>query len=96
LNPNPGDEGEDNKWEDFSDSFTPAIQSIVDFSKGIPGFTVLNQEDQVTLLKAGTFEVLLLRLSTMFDTHTNTMLFSNGKLYKRTSLVSPTIISYKP
>ncbi|XP_064646032.1 uncharacterized protein LOC135499282 [Lineus longissimus] len=86
LNPNPGDEGEGSKWEDFSDSFTPAIQSIVDFSKGIPGFTVLNQEDQVTLLKAGTFEVLLLRLACMFDTQTNTMLFSNGKLYKRPAL----------
>ena len=50
LNPDPN-EAREHKWEDFSDSFTPAIQSIVDFAKGIPGFTVLNQEDQVILLK---------------------------------------------
>lgn len=37
--------------DDFSESFTPAIKSVVDFAKGIPGFTLLNQDDQVTLLK---------------------------------------------
>ena len=36
---------------DFSESFTPAIKSVVDFAKGIPGFVLLNQDDQVTLLK---------------------------------------------
>lgn len=37
--------------DDFSESFSPAIKSVVDFAKGIPGFTLLNQDDQVTLLK---------------------------------------------
>ncbi|XP_074654240.1 uncharacterized protein LOC141908209 isoform X2 [Tubulanus polymorphus] len=88
LNPTPGVEQVGQKWEDFSDNFTPAIQRVVDFAKGIPGFQVLNQEDQVVLLKAGTFEVLLLRLACLFDAQTNTMLFTNGKLYKRPSTVS--------
>lgn len=45
-------------WEDFSLSFTPAVREVVEFSKHIPGFSSLSQNDQITLLKAGTFEVL--------------------------------------
>ena len=44
-------------WEDFSLSFTPAVREVVEFAKCIPGFSALSQHDQVTLLKAGTFEV---------------------------------------
>lgn len=44
-------------WEDFSLSFTPAVKEVVEFAKHIPGFSSLSQNDQVTLLKAGTFEV---------------------------------------
>lgn len=44
-------------WEDFSLSFTPAVREVVEFAKHIPGFQALSQHDQVTLLKAGTFEV---------------------------------------
>lgn len=38
-------------------SFTPAVQEVVDFAKKIPGFRDLPKNDQVSLLKAGTFEV---------------------------------------
>nr|KAG5713450.1 hypothetical protein BaRGS_024998 [Batillaria attramentaria] len=68
---------------DFSESFTPAIKSVVDFAKGIPGFILLNQDDQVTLLKAGTFEVLLVRLACLFDPQSNTMMFTGGRLFRR-------------
>lgn len=44
-------------WEDFSLSFTPAVREVVEFAKHIPGFSALSENDQVTLLKAGTFEV---------------------------------------
>ncbi|XP_042371275.1 nuclear receptor subfamily 1 group D member 2-like, partial [Plectropomus leopardus] len=44
-------------WEEFSMSFTPAVQEVVDFAKRIPGFRDLPEHDQVGLLKAGTFEV---------------------------------------
>lgn len=46
-------------WEDFSLSFTPAVKEVVEFAKQIPGFGALCPRDQVTLLKAGTFEVRL-------------------------------------
>ncbi len=36
--------------------------------------------------QAGTFEVLLVHLACLFDNQTNTMLFTNGKLYKRVSM----------
>ncbi|KAL5006017.1 hypothetical protein ScPMuIL_017175 [Solemya velum] len=67
-------------WEEF---FTPFIKSVVDFAKFIPGFFFLNQDDQATLLKAATYEVLLVRLACLFDPDSNTMLFACGKLYKR-------------
>lgn len=44
-------------WEEFSQSFTPAVREVVEFAKKIPGFRDLSQPDQVSLLKAGTFEV---------------------------------------
>ncbi|XP_076452428.1 uncharacterized protein LOC143288038 isoform X2 [Babylonia areolata] len=72
-----------NDLDEFSESFTPAIKSVVDFGKGIPGFTLLNQDDQVTLLKAGTFEVLLVRLACLFDPESSTMMFTGGHLYRR-------------
>jgi len=53
--------------QDFSARFSPAIRGVVQFAKRLPGFALLAQADQVTLLKAGVFEVLLLRLAAMFD-----------------------------
>ncbi|XP_033728455.1 uncharacterized protein LOC117317690 [Pecten maximus] len=83
LNANLATDPNDNCWEDFSEFFSPAIKSVVDFAKAIPGFALLNADDQVTLLKASTFEVLLVRLAALFDPDTNTMLFTCGKLFKR-------------
>jgi len=40
---------------------------------------------QMTLLKAGTFEVMLVHLACLFDSKNNTMLFVNGSIFQRTS-----------
>ena len=40
-------------WMDMSEFFTPAIKSVVNFARLIPGFSHLSQDDQVTLLKVG-------------------------------------------
>jgi hypothetical protein len=37
----------------------------------LPGFTLLAEDDKVTLLKPGVFEVLLVRLAAMFDSQVN-------------------------
>ncbi|KAL8587714.1 hypothetical protein ACOMHN_020932 [Nucella lapillus] len=83
LNNHLAQDANKNDLDEFSESFTPAIKSVVDFAKGIPGFTLLNQDDQVTLLKAGTFEILLVRLACLFDPESNTMMFTGGKLFRR-------------
>ncbi|KAK3082888.1 hypothetical protein FSP39_008096 [Pinctada imbricata] len=70
-------------WMDMSELITPAIKSVVNFARLIPGFSHLSQDDQVTLLKAATFEVLLVRFACLFDPETNTMMFADGKLFKR-------------
>ncbi|KAG8236917.1 hypothetical protein J437_LFUL017165, partial [Ladona fulva] len=88
LTPDPNGRGEDTVLQDFSQRFSPAIRGVVEFAKRIPGFALLSQSDQVTLLKAGVFEVLLLRLACLFDAQTNTMTCLNGELLRRESIVS--------
>ncbi|XP_071445699.1 ecdysone-induced protein 75B, isoforms C/D [Hetaerina americana] len=88
LTPDPNGRGEDTLLQDFSQRFSPAIRGVVEFAKRIPGFALLSQSDQVTLLKAGVFEVLLLRLACLFDAQTNTMTCLNGELLRRESIVS--------
>ena len=68
MNPNPQPlTGQQELLQDFSKRFSPAIRGVVEFAKRITGFALLPQDDQVTLLKAGVFEVLLVRLACMFD-----------------------------
>ncbi|KAG9343763.1 hypothetical protein JZ751_013144 [Albula glossodonta] len=68
-------------WEDFSLSFTPAVREVVEFAKHIPGFNELSQHDQVTLLKAGTFEVLMVRFASLFNVKEKTVTFISGATY---------------
>ena len=46
-----GADGSSEKWDDFTEYFTPAIRNVVNFAKNIPGFQAFSQEDQVNLLK---------------------------------------------
>ncbi|XP_051872315.1 nuclear receptor subfamily 1 group D member 2a isoform X2 [Pristis pectinata] len=75
------DKSEQEIWEEFSMSFTPAVREVVEFAKRIPGFQDLSQHDQVSLLKAGTFEVLMVRFAALFDVHDRTVTFLSGKSY---------------
>ncbi|KAL7840080.1 hypothetical protein AOLI_G00254030 [Acnodon oligacanthus] len=68
-------------WEEFSLSFTPAVREVVDFARQIPGFQELSQHDQVSLLKAGTFEVLMVRFASLFDVKERTVSFLSGRRY---------------
>lgn len=54
-------------WESFSQCFTPAVKEVVEFAKGIPGFQELSQQDQVMLLKSGTFQVITHYLSLIWS-----------------------------
>ncbi|KAK6327633.1 hypothetical protein J4Q44_G00032780 [Coregonus suidteri] len=68
-------------WDEFSHSFTPAVREVVEFAKRIPGFRDLSQHDQVSLLKAGTFEVLVVRFASLFDVKDRTVTFLGGTKY---------------
>lgn len=87
LNPTPApSSGQQQLLQDFSERFLPAIRDVVEFAKRLPGFSLLAEDDKVTLLKPGVFEVLLVRLAAMFDSQSNTMLCLNGQLLRRDSL----------
>ncbi|KAH0627326.1 hypothetical protein JD844_002895 [Phrynosoma platyrhinos] len=75
-------------WEEFSMSFTPAVKEVVEFAKRVPGFRDLSQHDQVNLLKAGTFEVLMVRFASLFDAKDRTVTFLSGKKYSLDDLRS--------
>ncbi|KAF6730564.1 Nuclear receptor subfamily 1 group D member 2 [Oryzias melastigma] len=68
-------------WEEFSHCFTPAVREVVEFAKKIPGFRDLSQHDQVSLLKAGTFEVLVVRFASLFNVKDRTVTFLGGNKY---------------
>uniref|UniRef100_A0A914V9E0 Nuclear hormone receptor E75 n=1 Tax=Plectus sambesii TaxID=2011161 RepID=A0A914V9E0_9BILA len=69
--------------DDMSERYLPAMKGVVDFAKSIPGFQILSQEDRVTLLKAGMFEVLLLRLAVLFDSETKSFMLLDGTVFRR-------------
>ena len=53
--------------QQFSERFMDHVRQVCNFAKLVPGFKCLHHDDQVTLLKSCVFEVLLVRLSGMFD-----------------------------
>ncbi|XP_051947525.1 nuclear receptor subfamily 1 group D member 1-like [Xyrauchen texanus] len=73
-------------WETFSQCFTPAVREVVEFAKGIPGFQELCQHDQVMLLKAGTFQVLMVRFCSLLNPKERTVTFLNGQTYPLATL----------
>ncbi|KAL5020455.1 hypothetical protein ScPMuIL_003347 [Solemya velum] len=64
-------------WTEVAEKITMAVQQIIEFAKMIPGFMDLSQDDQIMLLKAGSFELSLLRLCRVFDCSTNSVIFGN-------------------
>ena len=44
-------------WNSFKKQLGNIVQDVISFAKTIPGFTKFDIQDQVSLLKAGGFEV---------------------------------------
>jgi len=72
--------------EQFSEKFMDHVRQVCTFAKSIPGFKCLHHEDQVSLLKSCVFEVLLVRLSGLFDNQSLVCL--NGDVIKRETISS--------
>ncbi|XP_028833547.1 nuclear receptor ROR-alpha A isoform X1 [Denticeps clupeoides] len=68
----------DEMWQLCADRLSEAVQYVVEFAKRLPGFRQLRQNDQITLLKSGSMEVVLVRMSRMFNTDNSTVYF-DGK-----------------
>ncbi|XP_067832222.1 nuclear receptor ROR-alpha A-like isoform X2 [Heptranchias perlo] len=62
-------------WQNCAHRITDAIQYVVEFAKRIDGFMELCQNDQIVLLKAGSLEVVLLRMCRAFNPSNNTVFF---------------------
>ncbi|XP_072944253.1 ecdysone receptor isoform X2 [Epargyreus clarus] len=59
------------------------VQLIVEFAKGLPGFAKISQPDQITLLKACSSEVMMLRVARRYDAATDSVLFATNQAYTR-------------
>merc|ERR1719273_1406936 len=70
----------------FSERFMNHVRQVCTFAKSIPGFKCLHHDDQVSLLKSCIFEVLLVRLSGLFDNQSLVCL--NGDVIKRETISS--------
>lgn len=82
LNPAPELQSE----QEFSQRFAHVIRGVIDFAGMIPGFQLLTQDDKFTLLKAGLFDALFVRLICMFDTSINSIICLNGQVMRRNSI----------
>nr|P49868.1 RecName: Full=Probable nuclear hormone receptor HR3; Short=gHR3; AltName: Full=Nuclear receptor subfamily 1 group F member 4 [Galleria mellonella]AAA83401.1 GHR3 [Galleria mellonella] len=64
-------------WLDCADKLTGMIQNIIEFAKLIPGFMKLSQDDQILLLKSGSFELAIVRLSRLIDVNREQVLYGD-------------------
>ncbi|XP_045463025.1 ecdysone-induced protein 78C isoform X2 [Harmonia axyridis] len=69
-------------WQHTATRITPCIQRLVEFAKRVPGFTELQQDDQLILLKLGFLEIWFCHVAKM--TNDTAFMFEDGlKLSKQ-------------
>ncbi|XP_027197659.1 ecdysone receptor-like isoform X2 [Dermatophagoides pteronyssinus] len=90
-----GENEEDNKrrFQHITEMTILTVQLIVEFSKRVPYFDKLFREDQITLLKACSSEVMMLRCSRKYDIKTDSIVYANNQPYTRQNY-SSACISY--
>ncbi|XP_042888092.1 ecdysone receptor-like isoform X2 [Penaeus japonicus] len=74
-------EASDMKFKEITEMTLLTVQLIVEFSKQLPGFSTLQQEDKISLLKACSSEVMMLRAARRYDAKTNSIVFGNSYPY---------------
>ncbi|XP_059152482.1 ecdysone receptor-like isoform X2 [Physella acuta] len=63
----------------MASTFIIITQLIVEFAKGLPGFLTLRKEDQITLLKSSSTEVMSIRAARCYDIESRAIVFANGQ-----------------
>ncbi|XP_064617808.1 mucin-5AC-like [Liolophura sinensis] len=78
------DSDPNHSWQGFQKRFNEFVQCVVQFAKKIPGFNILDQDDQICLIKGGCFEVASVVHSGFVDGETNTIyVLDTGALLTR-------------
>ncbi|XP_076468798.1 nuclear hormone receptor E75-like [Babylonia areolata] len=67
-------------WEKMMDQMMPEMTKTMNFFKMLPGFSELRPEDQMKLIKAGSFEVMMTRFAMLIDHEKDTMLDPSHKM----------------
>lgn len=78
-------------WLECAQRLTAVIQNIIEFAKMVPGFMRLSQDDQIVLLKTGSFELVVLRMSRYYDLAQNAVLFGDTLLPVNAFLTPDTV-----
>ncbi|XP_020286028.1 ecdysone receptor [Pseudomyrmex gracilis] len=78
-----GEDPSDYSFRHITEITILTVQLIVEFSKRLPGFNELMREDQITLLKACSSEVMMLRMARKYDAMSDSIIFANNQSYTR-------------
>ncbi|XP_070566417.1 thyroid hormone receptor beta-A-like isoform X2 [Ptychodera flava] len=73
-------------WTIFCEAMTPGIKNVIEFAKCLPGFMILSQEDQMTLLKQGFFEAWLVRISRVLCPEDQTLTLEEDQIFTKEHL----------
>lgn len=77
-----GEDGEI-RYKHITEITIYTIRLIVEFAKRVPWFDTLQREDQITLLKACSSEIMMLRTARRYDISTDTIVFATDQPYTR-------------
>ncbi|XP_068081566.1 ecdysone receptor-like [Anabrus simplex] len=83
-----GEDQSDLRFRHITQITILTVQLIVEFAKRLPGFDKLLREDQITLLKACSSEVMMLRMARRYDVSSDSILFANNQPYTKDSYSS--------
>lgn len=78
-------------WFDCAQKLTSIIQQIIEFAKAVPGFRKFSQDDQIVLLKAGSFELAVLRMTRYYDVNQNCVVYGDTLLPMEAFLTTETV-----
>ena len=65
---------------ELADKLTNCVQQIIDFSKMVPGFMQLLQDDQISLLKSGSYGIMLLYAAQTYFPERNSFIYNQQLL----------------
>ncbi|BFZ01309.1 hypothetical protein BsWGS_04348 [Bradybaena similaris] len=63
----------------MASTFVLITKLIVEFAKCMPGFLTLSKDDQITLLKSSSTEVMSIRAARCYDIESRSIVFGNGQ-----------------